>query len=74
MKATIEFNLDDPGERYAHKCALSAQSIQSELLELDNDLRSIWKYDKGSLGDVSFEDVYDLARLVRIRLLEGIFY
>lgn len=46
MKATIEFDLDDPSDRKAHKRCTNATEAYIALHEIDNELRAMVKYDK----------------------------
>lgn len=45
MKAALYFNLDDTHGREALKTALNAQNVLIELEALDNEMRSLVKYD-----------------------------
>lgn len=46
MKAKLEFDLDDFSDRKAHKRCVSATDAYITLYEIDQELRSIIKYDK----------------------------
>ena len=45
MKAILEFDLDDYSDKLAHKRAVSATDAYLVLHDLDNELRSMLKYD-----------------------------
>jgi len=45
MKAKLEFDLDDPSDRLAHKRAVSATDVYIAINDLDNHLRQMLKYD-----------------------------
>lgn len=52
MKAKLEFDLDDPSDRKAHKRCVSATDAYLCLHDIDNMLRDYTKYSKGiDVGD-----------------------
>lgn len=52
MKAKLEFDLDDPSDRLAHKRAISSTDAYIALHDIDNMLRKYTKYSEGiSAGD-----------------------
>lgn len=46
MKATLEFDLDDPSDKKAHKRCVDATNVYIALHEIDNKLREYVKYEK----------------------------
>jgi hypothetical protein len=46
MKAKIEFDLDDPSDKLAHKRCTNATEAYIALHQIENELRSIVKYQK----------------------------
>ena len=46
MKATIEFDLDDPSDKKAHRRCTNATEAYIALHEIDNELRAMIKYEK----------------------------
>lgn len=47
MKATLEFNLDDPSDKRAHARCAKATEAYIALFNIDNKLREYVKYEKG---------------------------
>lgn len=45
MKAALYFNLDDPFGELALKVALNAQDLRDALVSLEEEMRSLIKYD-----------------------------
>lgn len=45
MKARIEFDLDDPSDKKAHRRCINATNAYIAFFDIDNYLRSIVKYD-----------------------------
>ena len=45
MKAILEFNFDDYGDRLAHKRAVNATNVYIAIHEYSNIIRKIEKYD-----------------------------
>ena len=63
MKATIEFDLDDPSDRKAHRRCANATNAFLALHDIDNMLRNYTKYRKEiDSGDVIYlpDEGYEL--------------
>jgi len=55
MKAKLEFDLDDPSDKKAHKRAVTATNAFLALYDIDNMLRDYTKYRKEiDVGDVIY--------------------
>lgn len=66
MKATLEFDLDQPEDVMAHLRCVKATSMMVTLWELDQHLRSITKY----APDSTSQETYDELVKVREKLRE----
>jgi hypothetical protein len=62
MKATLEFNLDEPEDVLSHKRCISATDVYLVLFDMDNYLRSRIKYEELS------EEVDDALSAARSKL------
>jgi len=67
MKATLIYNL--PDEQFEFDAAVKGTKAQSILLEMDQEMRSIIKYQDGLLPEV-YDMVERLRDLLRAKCLE----
>jgi len=73
MKAVLEFDLETQEDRYEHDCAINGTKYKLALIDLDNKLRSLVKYD--CLEDANDphglkQIAYDHARSLLFEALE----
>jgi len=64
MKAQLTFNL--PDDQHEFDMAVHSSDFYSVLFDLDNEMRSICKYEEHS------EDVYNIVERLRAILREGV--
>ena len=63
MKATLEFNLDEPFERESHQMALKGHLYKIALDEIDNMLRNKIKYeDLPEAEETIYQAIRDAVR------------
>lgn len=69
MKATIEFDLDDPEDKAKHKLFTHIDSITYIIWKMDEDMRRVIKYDENKSEDYK-QAVVDIRTMLRDHLME----
>jgi hypothetical protein len=61
MKATLEFDLNNPDDVAAHLRCISANSMENALFEISNNLTRRWKHsEKEPTLDEVMDAIYDI--------------
>lgn len=71
MKAILEFDLRDDGDRYLHREAMAAPELVAALRALDQRLRTLIKYGD-NLSDETRAILQEVRNLVPHEVLDGL--
>jgi hypothetical protein len=68
MKAFLEFDMADPGDREQHQDMLNAQRTLSAIRDFDNHLRAIIKYGDGEYTDEQIDHTNNIRQVLHSQL------